>query len=77
MKTLLRIFYDILLKIKTSGDKKNLINKKILAIYLVPQSSSKSKLYINDLANYFEKYYNFCFELKNNNVLKGQINFNY
>ena len=76
MKTLLRIFYDILLKIKTSDDKKNLINKKILAIYLVPQSSTKSKLYINDLANYFEKYYNFCFELKNNSVLKGQINFN-
>jgi len=77
MKTLLRIFYDILLKIKLSNGKTNIINKEILVDYLEPQSRTKSKHLINDLANYFEKYYNFCFELDNNSVLKGQINFNF
>ena len=77
MKTLLRIFYDILLKIKTSGDKKNLINKRVIANYLEPQNGMKSSELIDDLANYFQKYYNFCFELENNSVLKGQINFKY
>ena len=77
MKILLRIFYDILLKIKLSNGKKNIINKEILVDYLEPQSRTKSRHLINDLANYFEKYYNFCFELDNNSVLKGQINFNF
>ena len=77
MKILLRIFYDILLKIKVPFEKKNIISKKILASYLEPQSDTKSQLLINDLANYFENYYHFCFELKNNSMLKGQINFKY
>jgi hypothetical protein len=77
MKILLRIFYDILLKIKVPFEKKNIISKKILASYLEPQSDTKSQLLINDLANYFEKYYYFCFELKNDSVLQGQINFKY
>ena len=77
MKILLRIFYDILLKIKVPFEKKNIINTKILASYLEPQSDTKSQLLINDLANYFEKYYYFCFELKNDSVLQGQINFKY
>ena len=77
MKILLRIFYDILLKIKVPFEKKNIINTKILASYLEPQSDTKSQLLINDLANYFEKYYYFCFELKNDSVLQGQINSKY
>jgi hypothetical protein len=77
MKILLRIFYDILLKIKVPFEKKNIINTKILASYLEPQSDTKSQPLINDLANYFEKYYYFCFELKNDSVLQGQINFKY
>ena len=75
MKTLLQIFYDILLKIRGSNGKKNSINISLIANYLEPQSDDKGQL-INDLVNYFDEFYNFCFELKNNSVLKGQINFN-
>ena len=53
-----------------------MINKSILKNYLVPQSKEQDVL-ILDLANYFEKFYYFCFELKNDNMLKGQINFKY
>ena len=77
MKTLLHIFYDILLKVRENSEEKNLINKKILSNYLEPQNKMKSSQLINDLANYFQKYYYFCFELENNSVLKGQINFKY
>jgi cytochrome b pre-mRNA-processing protein 3 len=76
MKELLRIFYDILLKIKLSDDKNNIISKTIIKKYFEPQAKNSKQL-INDLANYFENYYHFCFELKNNSMLKGQINFKY
>ena len=76
MKTLVRIFYEILLKIKLADGQKEKINKSILSNYLDPQHKDK-KLLIDDLANYFEIFYDFCFELKSNNMLKGQINFKY
>ena len=72
MKTLLRVFYDILLKLRSS----NSINKILIANYLEPQHENSNEL-IDDLANYFETFYDFCFELKNNSMLKGQINFKY
>jgi len=74
MKILVRIFYDILLKIKSINVEKELINKTILTTYLEPQSKDTEQL-ITDLAMYFENFYHYCFELKNNNMLKGQINF--
>ena len=75
MKSLLRIFYDILLKIRSSKNKDGSIIKIVLGNYLRPQSSNSKQL-VDDLANYFDNFYYFCFELKNNSVLKGQINFN-
>ena len=48
MKTLLQIFYDILLKIRGSNGKKNSINISLIANYLEPQSDDKGQL-INDL----------------------------
>tara|TARA_B100000780_G_C20903871_1_gene359769 strand:+ start:166 stop:669 length:504 start_codon:yes stop_codon:yes gene_type:complete len=76
MKSLLRIFYDILLKIRSSKNKDGSINKIVLGNYLRPQSSNSKQL-VDDLANYFDNFYYFCFELKNNSMLKGQINFKY
>ena len=76
MKVLTRIFYDILLKVKNSNTDKFIINKNIIKIYLVPQSINTDQP-IDDLAMYFKNFYYFCFELKNNNMLKGQINFTY
>jgi len=76
MKSLLRIFYDILLKVRLFNNENTAINKSILVKYLEPQSEEPNQL-IDDLAEYFDKFYYFCFELKNNNMLKGQINFKY
>jgi len=76
MKELLRIFYDILLKIRLPNIEKDLIDINTIGNYLEPQNSNKKQL-IKDLANYFEFFYNFCFELQNNSMLKGQINFKY
>ena len=76
MKELLRIFYDVLLKIKIPKSKSKTINKNVITTYLEPQSEGSSKL-TDNLVNYFENFYNYCFELKNNSMLKGQINFKY
>jgi len=76
MKTLLRVFYDILLKVRLVDAKKNIINKNVIKKYLEPQSNKQKQL-TEDLANYFENFYNFCFELENNNMLKCEINFKY
>ena len=74
MKILIRIFYDILLKVNRSNTDKFSINKSVLITYLVPQAINRQQL-IDNLRDYFKNFYYFCFELKNNNMLKGQINF--
>jgi len=76
MKVLIRIFYDILLKVKNSNIDNFTINKNVLITYLEPQTINTKQL-IDNLANYFKNFYYFCFELKKNNMLKGQINFKY
>ena len=74
MKILTRIFYDILLKI----DKSKLVdfetNNEILKTYF-DDSSGNTSILIDNLSDYFNDFYNYCFELKIDNMLKGQINF--
>ena len=74
MKTLTRIFYDILLKINQSKSVSFATNNKILKTYFDDTSVNNSIL-IEDLSVYFNIFYNFCFELKTDSMLKGQINF--
>jgi len=74
MKTLTRVFYDILLKINKSESDSFITNTKILKTYFEPANVNNSIL-IEDLSVYFNIFYNFCFELKIDNMLKGQINF--
>ena len=76
MKTLLRVFYDILVKIKLQNTKKYLIDRSVIKKYLEPQSNQQKQL-IDDLGNYFENFYYFCFELENNSMVEGKINFKY
>ena len=75
MKLLTRIFYDILLKVKKSKLKKFETNDKVLKTYFEPIKAG-APILISNLSGYFNNFYNFCFELKINNMLKGQINFN-
>jgi len=74
MKTLTRIFYDILLKINKSKSEQFVTNSEILKTYF-DLTGTNSSLLIDKLSNYFVNFYNFCFELKTDNMLKGQINF--
>ena len=74
MKLLTRIFYDILLKVKTSKLQDFEANNKVLKTYFEPQCTNNSIL-ITSLGAYFNAFYNFCFELKIDSMLKGQINF--
>ena len=76
MKTLTRIFYDILLKIKSSQNQVFIVNNNVLKTYFDVQSNKSDQL-VDKLAMYFKDFYYYCFELDNNIVLKGQINFNY
>ncbi len=74
MKTLNRIFYDILLKINSSKLDVFKADAKILKTYF-EVTNANSSILIDNLTVYFNIFYNFCFELKIDNMLKGQINF--
>ena len=74
MKILTRIFYDVLLKINKS--KGFVSDKRILETYF-EITKTNSAILLDDLSDYFNVFYNFCFELKIDSMLKGQINFKY
>jgi len=76
MKTLNKIFYDILLKVISKKEKKILINKIVLKNHLSMNVNVKSE-YIDKIALYLENFYDFCFELDNNSMIEGKINFKY
>jgi cytochrome b pre-mRNA-processing protein 3 len=74
MKILTRIFYDILLKINKSKSDAFETNVEVLKTYF-NQTNTNNSIKIDYLSDYFNIFYNFCFELNVNNMLKGQINF--
>ena len=74
MKKLTRIFYDILLKLNKSKLKNFETNDQVLKTYFEPVSLD-NPIIITSLTNYFNVFYNFCFELETDNMLKGKINF--
>ena len=74
MKILNRNFYDILLKIEEKKIDKFSINKSIIKKHLLHEINDESK-YMTKLSDYFEDFYDFCFELDDNIMLKGQINY--
>ena len=76
MKTLNRIFYDILLKLRKPRTNAFQINDEVLKTYFDLSSVNNSTLTAG-LCAYFNAFYNFCFELNTNNMLKGKINFKY
>ena len=76
MKSLTRVFYDILVTIekrkKITNDNDNYLIKK----YFNVQKNNKS-ININKLSDYFDKFENFCFDLDVKNMLNGSFNFIY
>ncbi len=76
MKILNKIFYDILIKIHDEKSDKFSINYKIINKHLFENKDTKDVLK-SDLCNYFNSFYNFCFELDPQSMIEGNINFNY
>jgi cytochrome b pre-mRNA-processing protein 3 len=76
MKILTRIFYDILLKINKSELNVFDADNEILRTYF-DLKGTNTPIIIDNLTNYLNYFYNFCFELKMDSMLKGEINFKY
>ena len=77
MKDLNKIFYDILLKLKKNEyDDNNVfeLNKNLIVKYFKILNDKKIGKY-EEFSQYFVKFYYFCFELPNNNMIKNTINF--
>ncbi len=73
MKILNKIFYDILVNIDKS---ENGIDDKLLKKYFSEKTTEKNEK-INELAKYFCKFQDFCFDLDLDNMINGSINFKY
>jgi len=77
MKTLSKIFYDILLSL----DKKKLFSFNnetfLLKKYFYDVEKTRDLEKISKLADYLEKFQNFCFDLDVDNMLNGSIDFKY
>ena len=74
MKTLNKIFYDILLKIEVRDKDFFSLEKNTLEKHLSQYNEVNNEI-INELSNYLLNFYNFCFELDPKIMLKGSINF--
>ncbi len=76
MKDLNKILYDMLLKINIKGVEKFEINGNLLAKYFNNiNTSNNSDLDI--FKEYFIKFYDFCFELPPDNMVREAVKFNY
>ena len=76
MKSLIKIFYNIVLNTEKYSQKKIDEKNKFLLSYL-SLDVNKKRLNNIDLSNYFDKYQAFCFDLCLDSVVKGDLNFTY
>ena len=76
MKFLVKTFYNILLNCE-NYKKKNLKNKNLFLLKYLTQNVDKKSTNNIGLVEYFDKYQAFCFDLRSDSVLKGDLNFNY
>ena len=76
MKQLVKTFYNILLKCE-NYNKNNSNSKKAFFNKYLEQNETKIQYFDTNLMKYFNKYEAFCFDLKPDSVLKGDLFFNY
>tara|TARA_Y100000768_G_C23914997_1_gene651918 strand:- start:383 stop:874 length:492 start_codon:yes stop_codon:yes gene_type:complete len=74
MKELNKILYDILLKIEISNSKTFEVNEKLIQKYFKELIDKKTDKY-RHFERYFKRFYDFCFELSLNNMIRDAINF--
>ena len=76
MKDLNKILYDILLKINIKGVEKFEINENLLTKYFNNINTSNNRD-LDIFKDYFIKFYDFCFELSHDIMVREAIKFNY
>ena len=76
MKSLVKVFYDILLNCENYM-KKTLKNKNLFFDDYLTQNNGKKGAKNIALIEYFDKYQAFCFDLSLDSVLQGDLEFNY
>ncbi len=74
MKDLNKIFYDILIKFNENQSDFRM-NKKLILKYFEKLSDNEEKRHQFEV--YLNNFYNFCFELPSNNMIKGIENYKY
>ena len=75
MKELNKVLYDILIKIELISKNENefVIDHKLISKYFFELNDLKSGIYI-DFKTYFSNFYDFCFEIPLNNMVREAIN---
>ena len=76
MKVLNKIFYDILLKLHSKKSDKFEISKNLIEKYLLEDIKNRDG-FIDKITKYLESFYDFCFVLDDNIMLKGEIDFKF
>ena len=74
MKEFNKVLYDILLKLEVKKIELFKINKNLIFKYFNEINDQNSDKY-NDFERYFIDFYDFCFELPLNNMIRDAINF--
>ena len=75
MKLLSKIFYNILLKIEKKNERENILNYRIIDEYFYYIKENDEIL--SKMNDYFNSFYNYCFDKDNDNMLKEILKFNY
>lgn len=76
MKTLSKVFYNILLKINDINNDKLELNTNLIKEELFANKNDNEEKLIK-INEYFTAFYNFCFVLNDNNMIEGNINFKF
>ena len=76
MKELNKILYDILLKIKTQKNESNSLNFELISKYF-DEFKNPNEYNYREFEGYFKSFYDFCYKLPLENMLKKAINFKY
>lgn len=75
MKTLNKIFYDILLRINRTKTKIFSANISLFEKHI--EQFEKKDIKLNELEAYFNSFYNNCLELNFKDIIKGNIKTNF
>ena len=78
MKDLNKILYDILLKVDLGHSEKLNIDKNLIFKYFKELENSNDQKYML-FEDYFKKFYDYCFDISLNNMIRdvGKFKYNY